>query len=147
MGTKLNLRGGRAPVKTSVKVSNLVAVVEHDSDSEPDHLLDENRYKGEPEATQRRYRAEDLKRVEAWKRDEWHYVGLFLRAELEITVGKLTYSRAAKVETAGLWGIESDSEPGYFKSVAGEEYEALKDLLRALGVREFPDLKMVQWKE
>jgi hypothetical protein len=67
-------------------------------------------------------------RLRAYKRDEFGFVGVRAEADviIEGTVQTLT--------SAGLWGIESDSERSYLEEVAAEEYRSLRDVLKAVGV-------------
>lgn len=71
------------------------ARIEWDTDSRPDD------FEGYSES-----------RLRSWRRDEWYYVGVVIRAE------------RGGVELddyiASLWGIESDSSPKYFLEVAND---------------------------
>lgn len=51
-------------------------------------------------------------RLASWKRDEWCYVGVVIRAER----GGIELDD----HIASLWGIESDSPPEYFLEVAND---------------------------
>jgi hypothetical protein len=75
----------------------------YDQDSTPESLIEDEG----PE-----YAEENQKRIDAWKRDEWHYVGVFAEA----------WKCGVKLATsAGLWGIEDDSEKSYFAEVSEDE--------------------------
>lgn len=79
--------------------------------------------------------------MESLSRGDWHFIGI--RAEAEIGLPTGTYSSAARggeehvlcqtVTSGGLYGIESDSDAEYIKSVEDEELAALRQQLHALG--------------
>jgi hypothetical protein len=71
-------------------------------------------------------------RMAAFKRGDWTYIGVRARAALAIPSGRDCY-RLMTVESAGLWGIESDSDSDYLASVFADEREALKAELTELG--------------
>lgn len=71
-------------------------------------------------------------RMAAFEAGEWGYVGVRARAELAIPCGRDCY-RLMTVESAGLWGIESDSDSEYLASVYEEERDNLKAELTELG--------------
>lgn len=51
-------------------------------------------------------------RLESWRRDEWYYVGVVIRAER----GGVELDNYI----ASLWGIESDSSPEYLLEIAND---------------------------
>lgn len=70
----------------------------------------------------------------------WDVIGI--RAVAEIRVGGVWQ----KVTSAGLWGIESDSDPRYFDDVAHEELHELDMMLKELGITHtMPD--SIEWHE
>jgi hypothetical protein len=71
-------------------------------------------------------------RLAAFNRGDWGFIGVRARAELAIPIGG-GCSRLMTVESAGLWGIESDSDSDYLASVFADEREALKAELAELG--------------
>lgn len=75
----------------------------------------------------RKYVAQDYARMEGYNRDQWAFVGV--RAEAEININ----STIQTIRSAGLWGIESDSDASYFKEVEGEELHDLRATLTTLG--------------
>lgn len=76
------------------------------------------------------YREEDEARLQAWRDDEWHFVGIQARASVIIvrngtgTIYTLT--------SPGLWGIESDSGEDYLSEVFNEECVTLRGDIEAL---------------
>lgn len=77
--------------------------------------------------------------------------GLFFfvraRAEAEVVVEEVVQT----LTSGGLNGIESDSEDEYIEAIAGEEWAALRGILKTVGVptSELPveiDLKWVEWR-
>lgn len=76
---------------------------------------------------------EATERMEAWRRGEWAYVGVIARAHISLPVGGGSF-RLFIIDSAGLWGIESDAGD-YLKEVFGEEQKALISDLKSLGER------------
>lgn len=131
-----------------VRVARIEIIKSHDPDMTPgDKCGGEDRYKGEKPADRARYEAEDQKRLEAWNRDEWHFIGIYVSAVVELDFGAYKMASAVKVRTPGLWGIESDSSEDYFHEVAAEEYDTLKMILGALGLTDVPAIKSAVWKD
>lgn len=70
-------------------------------------------------------------RAEAWKVDEWWYVGVQARAIVSLPVGGDSFV-IYTIDSPGVWGIESDSTD-YIKAVFEEEAATLTDHMQALG--------------
>jgi hypothetical protein len=64
-------------------------------------------------------------------RGDWSYVGV--RAAVDIPLSET--QTAIRIESPGLWGIESDSGEDYFDSVFQEECDSLVGMLEELGVK------------
>lgn len=92
---------------------------------------------GDPE-----YAEEDRRRIEAFNRGEWVMTGIYAKVDLIVD------GTRQKIRTPGLWGIESDSEPSYFKEVAADEYDNLLGILSQLGVKkkQVPPLSSANWR-
>jgi hypothetical protein len=70
----------------------------------------------------------DAADITAWKNDEWRYVGVRVKA----TIRAEGYDLDAI--TDGLWGVEYgyfDNNEAYVRGIAGEQWAALPDDLRA----------------
>lgn len=80
--------------------------IEHDPDAHPlDYLDDATPY----DPTNPAHKARRLnRRYAAWRRDEWHYIGLFVQL-----------ARRPELH-ASLWGIESDSGAQHLEQIMGE---------------------------
>jgi hypothetical protein len=72
-------------------------------------------------------------RLRQYRQGDFDYVGVRAAVELPIPFGKDRI--LVKVESPGLWGIESDSGEDYFDSVFQEESAILADMLAELGVK------------
>ena len=72
-------------------------------------------------------------RLAEYRRGEFDYVGVRAAVELPIPFGKDRI--LTRIESPGLWGIESDSGEDYLDSVFQEESAILTDMLAELGVR------------
>lgn len=73
------------------------------------------------------YAEQDYDRMEAYNRGEWCCYGV--RATAEVFVNGVRQN----LRSAGLWGLDSDSEESYFAEVEEEQMEELRDILAALG--------------
>jgi hypothetical protein len=71
-------------------------------------------------------------RLAQYRQGAFDLVGVRASVELPIPYGKDRI--LAKIESPGLWGIESDSDEDYFDSVFQEEADILADMLAELGV-------------
>lgn len=72
-------------------------------------------------------------RLEQYRQGAFGFVGVRAAIELPIPYGKDRI--LARIESPGLWGIESDSGEDYFDSVFQEEIAILADMLAELGVK------------
>lgn len=82
-------------------------------------------------AEREKYLAQDRARVEAYDRGEWHFIGVRARAHVEVRRGKNI--TCYTIDSAGLWGIESDSDDSYLEEVFREEAAQLEADIKALG--------------
>ena len=87
-------------------------VVEHDPDPDISYLEQD----------------EFEERLAAYKAGEFDFVGV--RAEAEVLIEETVQT----LTSGGLWGVESDSGEEYIESVAVEEYEQLRKVLKTVGV-------------
>ncbi len=71
-------------------------------------------------------------RLAQYRAGDFSFVGVQVEAELYIPYGDGYIMQS--VLTPGLWGIEDDSGEDYFRSVAGDEIEVLRDMLGELNV-------------
>jgi hypothetical protein len=67
-------------------------------------------------------------RLAAYRRGEFGYVGV--RATVNVPVGGVTQT----ITSAGLWGIEDDSDEEYMNKVFREEKEQLIGILDEMGI-------------
>ena len=72
-------------------------------------------------------------RLAQYRQGVFEFVGVRAAVELPIPYGKDRI--LAKIESPGLWGIESDSGKDYFDLVFQEEISILTDMLRELSVK------------
>jgi hypothetical protein len=75
-------------------------------------------------------------RLAEFQRGEFGFIGVRAVVELPIPYGKGHILQ--KIESPGLWGIESDSGDDYLDSVFQEEIAILTDMLAELGVKITP---------
>lgn len=93
-------------------LQSIRVVIEHDPD--PDvSFLDQDEFKDQREA---------------YARGEFDFVGV--RAEADVLIEDTLQT----LTSPGLWGVESDSGEEYLVSVAVEEYEQLRKVLKTIGV-------------
>jgi hypothetical protein len=69
-------------------------------------------------------------RLAAFNRGDFCFVGIYARYELHNWKSGVTTA----IRSAGLWGIESDSDANYFQQVFDEERQSLIDDLEAQGI-------------
>ena len=73
------------------------------------------------------------KRLAAYKRGEFDFVGVRAAVDLHIPYGKGFIVQ--RIESPGLWGIETDSGHDYLDSVFREECATLTGMLAELGAK------------
>lgn len=71
-------------------------------------------------------------RLAAYRRNEFHFVGV--RAEAEVAVNSVIQT----IKSGGLWGIESDHADDYILNVAAQEHAELRKVLAEIGVTSDP---------
>lgn len=101
---------------STVTIEAVTIVITPDSDADTSYLE----------------QAEFAERLAEYQADGFYFVGVRLVAELAIPYGKDTIAQT--IESPGLWSIESDSGEDYFRSVASDEAETLRDMLSELGI-------------
>ena len=74
----------------------------------------------------------NAERLAACREGEWHCIGVRARAAFLIDLGHGVLIQT--VESPGLWGIESDSDPEYLDQVFAEEARTLRGILAQLNV-------------
>lgn len=77
------------------------------------------------------YKSEDQARLDAWHNGEWGFIGIRAVASIQVT-DSAGQSTLYEIESAGLWGIESDCGLKYKQEVFQEEIAELKNLLDML---------------
>ena len=79
------------------------------------------------------YREQDQARLDAWRKDEWHFLGIRAKATIKIPHGiNPDCWIVSDLSSPGLWGIESDSGDPYFQEVYRDEREILISMLASL---------------
>jgi hypothetical protein len=84
----------------------------------------------EPEEI-RKYTRQDYERMESLNAGQWCFIGIGAEARILLPSG--TSQVISKIQSGGLWGIESDSDKSYLAEVEQEELSALRTELKALG--------------
>lgn len=79
--------------------------------------------------------AEFEDRNEAFKRGDFSFIGIRLKAGIVLKSKQGYTIVGTEITTPGLWGIEDDSGDEYFESVAKDEEHTLTEMLRALGFK------------
>ena len=72
-------------------------------------------------------------RAEAFRLGDWWMVSVHVHARVSYPTGG-GGRRIQRFESAGLFGVESDSSPEHIREVAGEEWAELRDHLARFGV-------------
>ena len=107
----------------TVRACDIERIEEHDSDPDLSYLHPD----ADPD-----YAAQNVERLTAYRAGAWHCIGIKARATFLIGLGEAAVIQA--IESPGLWGIESDSDPGYLDEVFREEAETLRHMLTQLNV-------------
>jgi hypothetical protein len=92
---------------------------------------------GDDRATPSDYGCDDNERIEAWRCGYWSYIGI--SAEAEICVVENGSGTLYSLRSAGLWGIESDSNEEYLNEVFRDECGELKRHITMFGKATFVD--------
>lgn len=84
-------------------------------------------------------------RKKAYRRGDFHYVGV--RAEAEVLIVETTQT----LTSPGTWGIESDTEDSELERLVDEEWKLLRDVLKTVGVptAELPlavEREWIEWR-
>ena len=78
------------------------------------------------------YLAQDAERLASYGVD-WESIGIRASATIRFSEDQSVWAITNKIESAGLWGIESDSGSDEFDSIGDAELSDLEDMLAALG--------------
>lgn len=81
----------------------------------------------------KRWIQEDMKRLEQFNRGELWQIGIVATCTVSYPINK-TDRRLETFTSGGLWGIDSDSGPEYFKQVEQEQLADLKEHLEHFNV-------------
>jgi hypothetical protein len=79
-----------------------------------------------------KYVEQDSARLQAYYDGEWQMIGIRCIARIEVTRNGCT--TRYELESAGLWGIESDSGQSYFDEVFEDQKSELVADLVAMGI-------------
>jgi hypothetical protein len=98
-------------------------VVAHDPQSHPkDYLFQDPRYCEQDEA-----------RLDAWRKGQWHFVGIRAKATIKFPYGDNPDCWiTSELLSPGLWSVESDSGDEYFRQVYEDERAILRGMLDSL---------------
>lgn len=101
-------------------------------DENPDlsHLRQD--YTDETPENRKKYKAADAKRIRAFGRGQWEMLGVMVKCTIHVPIGGNSFT-VFTMESAGLWGVESDSDPSYFIRIWDEEESSLREALRLMG--------------
>lgn len=94
-------------------------------DEQPD-LSYLEQYFASNDPTEKQYAKQDKARLDQYGHS-WYMIGI--RAKAVITIN----GTLETIETAGLWGTESDSDPSYLEEIGKEEKLELGEMLKEIG--------------
>lgn len=106
-------------------------------DTDPDltFLTEANRYEGCSEEEIAKYEQEDRERLAAYYAGSWSMIGIYVQARILVrTHPNQSGGILQTIRSAGLWGIESDSDNDHLEQTAADELAELKVILTALNV-------------
>lgn len=90
--------------------------------------------KGVAEEMARQYCREDYQRMESYNRGDWNMVGVKAAITLRIRISKGNWI-LQRIESPGIWGIESDAGEIYLDEIYQEECSVLMSMLQEMGIR------------
>ncbi len=83
--------------------------------------------------TMRENARKDYERMEAYNASEWSFIGIRAVAHIVIRHPSSDLWISQTITSGGLWGIESDSDESYLRSVEKEQLGELRGILHELG--------------
>lgn len=86
-----------------------------------------------PERSFEEQQAAAQARYDGFYAADWHYVSVIAHAEIYVPIGGNSF-RILELDSAGLWGVESDSGEDYLQSIFEEEKADLRSQLVTLGL-------------
>ena len=132
--------------KRKTKVDSIIIRRKSDNHTFPDYL--ETKLKDGKIIESCRYSQKDYdnntEQVEKWIEEDherlqnyaitWFSIGIIVEAQVSYPIDNNGNRRLEWFSSGGLWGIESDSEESYLKSIEEEETENLKEHLKQFNV-------------
>jgi hypothetical protein len=100
-------------------------------DTNPDLSWLMQEYTDETDEERATYKAQDKKRLDAYNAGEWSMQRIYVVAEISVPIGGNSFT-CYRIESAGLYGVESDSEASYHEEVWTEQEDDLKTALKAM---------------
>lgn len=91
------------------------------------------------------YAEQDRERLESYG-VTWHMIGIQVKAKFVVPLQDGNFQVNHTLTSAGLWGIESDSDSSYFEEVAQEEWQELKRQLEMMNIV-IPDNIEIEWED
>lgn len=121
-------------LETEMKDGKIISSARYTNDDIKTHGL----------AKVKKWIAEDHKRLDSYG-TEWVMTGIIAHAEVLIPKKTIPPSyQIVSLQSGGLWGIESDSDKSYLKSIKSDELEDLADNLAAFGIKGSKVKKMLK---
>lgn len=111
-------------------------IADDDSPADLSYLEDTvANYEGCTPAETELYVSQDKERIAAYHRGDWHMIGV--RAVATVWISREGYKTNYELESAGCWGIESDSGDEYIESGYQGEVAQLRADIEAIASAEF----------
>lgn len=101
-------------------------------DESPDLSFLEQEYEDVSPKERTKYRRQDAKRLAAYERGDWYMTGIRVIAEIMVPIGGTSFC-CYKLESAGLWGVESDADERYIAEIERDEKASLIAAMKAIG--------------
>lgn len=89
-------------------------------------------YESESAKDRTKYKAQDKRRLAAYNRGEWCMTGVRVVAHIEVPIGGDSF-RSYTLASGGIWGIESDADETYLKTIEADERDSLISDFKAMG--------------
>lgn len=115
--------------KQKVIVESITAKTIPDDDPDLSYLT---QFEHSTDPEEQKYYIEDKKRLADYG-NNWYMVGVQAEARILVPSGMGGYI-TQKIQSGGLWGIESDSGAEYIKGIRQEQIDELKQILKTMGI-------------
>lgn len=114
-------------------IDEIKIVQAYDDDPDLSYLEQDYNDPSIPPEEAAKYQQQDAERLETYGA-LWYMTGIYAQASIIRIYPTGGHQYVADARSGGLWGVESDSDPEYFQSIAQEQLAELRDILTDMGI-------------